>query len=131
MVVNQERFDINGFTLIEIWMVIAIIGILSIIEAPNFMSYRQQGYCSVAEEDANSLTDGHSHLFFISNPYDVNLLSPSPNGFHQFFRFWDSENTVINGGTQDHIIIQGTDASGVCPGNRQGWTDHVYTKILR
>ncbi|MBU0994032.1 MAG: prepilin-type N-terminal cleavage/methylation domain-containing protein [Proteobacteria bacterium] len=44
---NNEK----GFTLIELMIVIAIIGILSAIAIPNFLSYRQKGY------DAKSLAD--------------------------------------------------------------------------
>ena len=47
---NNEK----GFTLIELMIVIAIIGILSAIAIPNFLAYRERGKDSAAETTANN-----------------------------------------------------------------------------
>ncbi len=43
-----------GFTLIELMIVVALIGILSAIAIPNFISYKDKAYCASVETDVHN-----------------------------------------------------------------------------
>jgi prepilin-type N-terminal cleavage/methylation domain-containing protein len=51
---NSQRFD-EGFTLVELMIVMAIIGILTTIAAPNFISYRGRTQVAAAKTSMQSV----------------------------------------------------------------------------
>jgi len=63
--------DQKGFTLIELMIVIAIIGILAAIAIPQFSAYRKRSYDSSAQADLRNAATAQEAYFVDNSTYCV------------------------------------------------------------
>jgi prepilin-type N-terminal cleavage/methylation domain-containing protein len=110
---QKLRVNSKGFTLIELMIVIAIIGILAAIAIPNFISYRDKAYCSAAETDVDSVMGAIADYF--SDPLNMSVQITSP-GMPTSGTDLSNNNTytIATTGTNTITVVV-TDVSTRCP----------------
>jgi len=137
---QKLRGHSQGFTLIELMIVIAIIGILAAIAIPNFIAYRNKTFCTRAEADANGISSAIADYFSI--PDWINTPSQAELNNGAGYTLSGNNTTTITGADPTlNITIQVTDGSTRCPLEYRtamtstgigddGWVGTIYHKYV-
>jgi prepilin-type N-terminal cleavage/methylation domain-containing protein len=112
---QKLRNNKEGFTLIELMIVIAIIGILAAIAIPNFIAYRNKAYCSAVESDAQAIMAALADYYSIPGNNTIPT-DPASIGITM-----SSGNTgAISGSNTNSITVTVRDVDNRCPTDYQG-----------
>ena len=111
---QKLRSNKKGFTLIELMIVIAIIGILAAIAIPNFIAYRDKAFCGQAEHDAQntlaSLSSYYAEPDNTSVPTTTDLIQSEQLSTNN-----STASVVVSGNVTSIMTIIVSDDSGRCP----------------
>lgn len=136
---QKQSADSKGFTLLELMVVTAIIGLLAAIAIPNFIAYRNKAFCSAVESDANGIEAALADYFAIGS----NIKTPALSELYQGKGYpMSGKGSKINTATitginpNIGITITATDGARRCPLEYQDSSDdwdgsYVYTKRIQ
>ena len=111
------KMNQKGFTLIELMIVIAIIGILAAIAIPQFSAYRQRAGDSATQADIKNAVTAQEVFFTDNDSYAGNTAALIPFGF-----LAESDGVTLT-------ITPGTNSYTIAGSSSKGTPGRTYTIV--
>ena len=135
MIKKLSGHNEKGFTLIEVVIVIAIIGVLAAIAIPNFVIYRNKTFCTSVESDANAIEAAIIDYFAMPSHITTPAIGDLNNNQGVTLSAAGgavNTATITGADPAENITITVTDGSGRCPTDYQAassnWDgNNIYT----
>ncbi len=120
----------KGFTLIELMIVVAIIGILAAIAIPNFLKFQAKSKQSEAKSNLGAIYTGEIAYYGEANSFgDFNQVNWSPSGsprYHYVLGGTWVDNDNLNRGAPTSIVT----AAPAWTGNLNGVKDNASPPVV-
>ena len=99
----------NGFTLIELMIVIAIIGILAAIAIPQFQAYRSRAFNAAAQSDIHNISITQEAYYIDNGEYcsTISVLTGMQPGYMQSENVWADTLGSVSGYTITTYHLRG------------------------
>ena len=109
----MKKMD-KGFTLIELMIVVAIIGILAAVAVPGFMQYIKDSKTSEAKDNLKAIADGALSFFEADHVYDTTGMTPKARlypGSHELGNAYTSIDTSVSIGGCETLGVKNNPAN--------------------
>jgi type IV pilus assembly protein PilA len=117
MQAQNARNNVHGFTLIELMIVIAIIGILAAIAIPQYSLYRTRSFNAAAQADLRNAATAQEAYFMDNGTYSSVTANLIGNTYMLFF----------SQGVNLTIVAASTDTSGYVMRTRHERGDTTFS----
>jgi type IV pilus assembly protein PilA len=107
----KERAGEKGYTLIELMIITAIIGILAVIAIPTYAKYRDRSYDSAAKSDLRNAATAQESYFLVNETYAAVIANLEAQPYN-FFRSGAVNINVTSADTESYTMTAVHPASG-------------------